>query len=112
MRKPKITSYYALILFALSPFVYFPPLQAAEDLEQKDKIAYVLEESASVTEEDPEENSSEALEMIALRMKSLSSSLNEMPEIPQLDQTIQLPLSDPEETKEDSKRHPEQSEGS
>lgn len=49
------------------------------------------------TQETFEENSSEALEMIASQMQSLSSTLNGMPELPKLDQTIQLPLEDPQD---------------
>ncbi len=44
------------------------------------------------TQETFEENSSEALEMIALQMQSLSSTLNGMPQLPKLNETIQLPL--------------------
>ena len=44
-----------------------------------------------------EENSSAALEMIALQMQSLSASLAGMPEPPKLNQTIQLPLEGQEE---------------
>ncbi len=49
------------------------------------------------TQELVEENSSEALEMIALQMQSLSSTLNGMPELPKLNETIQLPLEDPQD---------------
>ncbi len=48
--------------------------------------------------EQPEKNheveGSEALEMITERMKDLTGSLQEMPEIPQLNQTIMIPGGD------------------
>jgi hypothetical protein len=44
-----------------------------------------------------EGDSTEAFEMIALRMQSLSASLDEMPHPPMLHQTIELPLADSEE---------------
>ncbi len=46
----------------------------------------------SETEKVVEENTSEALEMIASQMQALSSSLDGMPEPPQLNQTLVLPV--------------------
>ena len=39
-----------------------------------------------------EKNAAEGIALIADRMKSLSGSLNQLPEPPRLDQTIDLPI--------------------
>ena len=100
MSKTKIISFLAFFVI-LSWSITLPSVQAAETIQKpeakKEKAGLAVEEEPARYREDPEENSSEALEMIALRMKSLSSSLNEMPKIPQLNQTIQLPLASSEE---------------
>ncbi|HXV27339.1 MAG TPA: hypothetical protein VD913_00080 [bacterium] len=56
------------------------------------------------TQEYVEENSSEALEMIAVRMQSLSANLAGMPELPDLNQTINLPLENGQQENSDPSR--------
>ena len=97
----KITHLF-FILAILSCFVYLPQVQAVEnegktELKKESATLRVSSEPSPPLEENLDENSSEALEMIALRMKSLSSSLNGMPKIPQLNETIHLPLQGAEE---------------
>lgn len=63
-------------------------------------------------EENHEVEGSEALEMITQRMKDLTGSLQEMPEIPQLNQTLMIPGGDlkPNPQVKASEEHDKQSE--
>ena len=45
----------------------------------------------------PEDSQEKSREMIALRMESLSRSLNGIPKPPELDQTLQIPREDTQE---------------
>ncbi len=74
---------HSWFFIALFIFIAAPLCAAAESAPPPDETAY---DSA-----DNEVHGTEALEMITLRMQSLSGSLKKMPEIPQLNQTIMIP---------------------
>lgn len=88
MKKLILVSVFTAVL----AFPLYTSYAQTESEENRDygRAAYAPEDQT-----DGEVHGTEALEMISQRMKELTGSLEAMPEIPQLNQTIMLPGVDP-----------------